>query len=177
LRCVASSDPGREPPALLLVQAPPAVAPVPAAAAHFVLATTAAAPGVAVRVWANVSDDAGTLVFSVPSADADALTVTGLTPGTNYTLHAGCVDALNATCEPVSHRWRSAACLAPATATPAAQREVSVGPGRRYVAWASPALAFKVSVDGGAWAPVPEVHPGVPPQGMLVRGVWPANFR
>jgi hypothetical protein len=155
----------RRRPALSLSLSPPAVGPVPSAAAHFVLAVSPAAPGIATNVSAVVTTDAGVEIVAIPSLRRSAFTVTGLTPGTFYTLRASCEDATGATCVDVVHRWRSAPC--PLLSIDSMQ-SVSVAPGERYVSWAPAASSFEYSVDGGPWRPVPELHPGVAPLGLMV---------
>jgi hypothetical protein len=162
----------RRAPSLTLLQVPPVVGLVPATTAHFVMAVTAPAPGVSSTVSAVVvNEDTGAVVASLPNTPRGVFTVTGLTPGANYSLHANCVDATGGACVEVVHRWRTMACPAANAEEPTSVRAVSVVPGERFVSWVSPGDAFEYSVDGGPWMPVPDPHPGVPPSGVTVRGV------
>ncbi len=128
-----------------------------------------AAPGVRTNVSAVVTDDTGASIASFPSTSVGLFTVTGLVPGVEYTLRASCEDALGAACPDLIHRWRSVPCPLPAADAPLGLQAVIVGQGVRYVTWLSAAPAFQYSLDGGPWLPVPEVHPGVAPLGLLVR--------
>ena len=111
-------------------------------------------------------NDLGSVVARFPSSALGVFTAQGLSPGSNYTLRASCVDALNTTCVDVVHSWRSAAC--PPADPPFGLSAVGLAPGKRFVGWAPSAMEMVFSVDGGTWASVPEVYPGTPADGVLV---------
>lgn len=155
----------------MFLEAPPAVGPAPSSTARFVLAVTELAPGVSSTVSAVVTNDVGATVASFPSTTTAVFTLADLTPGVPYTLRASCVDALGGTCIEVVHRWQTPECPSPIVDAPFAVQSLGLSPGVRYVSWTSPqaASAFEYSVDGSPWLPVPWIHPGLTPQGVLVR--------
>jgi hypothetical protein len=140
---------------------------------EFLVAPTPAAPGIATNVSAVVKDDAGAVVATQSGTSFRVFLVQGLVPGANYTLYASCVDAIGGVCSEVTHRWRSVPCPPPDPDVLHDLRAVGLGPGKVVLTWdsahVSADLPVQYRVDGGTWAAVPVLYPGVPPISLLVR--------
>jgi hypothetical protein len=167
----------RSPPSLTFLHTPPAFDERAASTAEFIIVPSGTT---VTTLLPRVLDAAsGVLLWTLPPTSRTLLQLTGLTPGVNYTLSVGCVDAAGNPCaQNVTYTWGSAGCPAPSVDVVSNLRSQSVQPGVRAFVWTPVPLAtsYEYTVDSGdsggsaaVWIPVPSWPPGTLP--LLMVGV------